>query len=126
MNSLVESLEALLYDAHRTKGWHFVQEPLWVTWSLEKFGSYHTSQRFARSSHVLAASSIPEILMPYHRSLEMHTELVQSLRSHSTAFEASRVAIAQWVAQPYLEEGSWDATWEDLCEAEVERWGSNN
>ena len=39
MNALVESLEALSYDAHKSKGWQFVQDPLWVTWSLEKFGT---------------------------------------------------------------------------------------
>ena len=39
MNALVDSLEGLLFDAHKTKGWQFVQEPLWTTWSLEKFGT---------------------------------------------------------------------------------------
>ena len=38
MNSLVDSLEAVLAEAHKMKGWQFVQDPLWVTWSLEKFG----------------------------------------------------------------------------------------
>ncbi|OCH87420.1 hypothetical protein OBBRIDRAFT_157517 [Obba rivulosa] len=105
MASIVDNMEALLYDAHKVKGWNFVQEPLWVTWSLEKF-----------------VSSIPGILIPYRRSLEMHSELVEELRSHNITFEASRQAIAQWVAQPHLEEGSWDVQWEDLCAAEIDRW----
>lgn len=69
---------------------------------------------------------MPAILIPYHRSLEMHVELVDVLRSHSVLFEVSREAISKWVAQPYLEEGSWDAQWEDLCEAEIDRWDSTN
>ncbi len=69
---------------------------------------------------------MPTILIPYHRSLEMHVELVDVLRSHSVSFEVSREAISKWVAQPYLEEGSWDAQWEDLCEAEIDRWDSTN
>ncbi|KAL6309024.1 hypothetical protein BKA93DRAFT_724153 [Sparassis latifolia] len=107
MNNLVDSIEAILFEAHKVKGWEWVQDPLWVTWSLEKF-----------------VSSVPEILIPYHRSLEMHIELVDTLRSHDVTFEASRYAIAQWVAQPHLEEGSWDAQWEDLCAAEIDRWNS--
>ncbi len=56
----------------------------------------------------------------------MHIEIVDILRSHSVSFEASRDAIARWVAQAHLEEGGWDAQWEDLCEAEIERWNSAN
>jgi hypothetical protein len=52
----------------------------------------------------------------------MHVSLVQTLRIHSTSFDASRQVIAQWVAQSHLEEHSWEAEWEDLCDAEVDRW----
>ena len=52
----------------------------------------------------------------------MHIELVDLLRSHTVSFETSRDALAKWVTQPHLEEGSWDAQWEDLCEAEIDRW----
>lgn len=52
----------------------------------------------------------------------MHEELVQVLRSHDTTFEASRQALAQWAAQPYIEDHSWEAQWEDLCAAEIDRW----
>lgn len=38
MNAIIDNLEASLSEAHRAKGWQFVQEPLWTTWSLEKFG----------------------------------------------------------------------------------------
>jgi len=39
MASIVESLEALLFDAVKAKGWMWVnEEPLWTTWSLERFG----------------------------------------------------------------------------------------
>lgn len=68
--------------------------------------------------------SIPAILVPYHRSLEMHKEIVDTLRSHSVSFEVSREAISNWVAQPHLEDVSWEAQWEDLCEVEIERWNS--
>ena len=56
----------------------------------------------------------------------MHVELVEILRSHSVSFEVSREAISRWVAQPHLEEGSWDTQWEDLCEAEIDKWDSTN
>lgn len=40
MNNVVENLEALVIEAHKNKGWKWVQwEPLWTTWSLEKFGA---------------------------------------------------------------------------------------
>ncbi|KAJ7093200.1 hypothetical protein C8R44DRAFT_401319 [Mycena epipterygia] len=106
MNSVIDSMEALLVEAHKTKGWHWVsEEPLWVTWSLEKF-----------------VSSVPDLLIPYHRSLDTHLELVDILRSHSVSFEDARDALAKWAEQPWLEDNGWDAEWEDLCAAEVERW----
>ena len=40
MNTVVDNMEALLFDAHKTRGWQFVQEAMWVTWSLEKFGAF--------------------------------------------------------------------------------------
>ncbi|CAL1704300.1 unnamed protein product [Somion occarium] len=105
LNNLIESLENLLHETSKARGWTAVQEPLWVTWSLEKF-----------------ASTLPDILIPYHRSLQMHIELVDLLRSHSVKFEASREAINKWVTQPFLQEDGWEAQWEDLCEAEIDRW----
>ena len=65
---------------------------------------------------------IPQVLPLYHRSLTHHTELVDKLRSHSITFEDSRDVINEWAQQPWLEEGGWDTAWEDLCEAEVEKW----
>ena len=72
----------------------------------------------------MIATALPNILVPYHRSLHMHIELVETLRSHSVKFEVSRDAINRWVTQPYLQEDGWDAFWEDLCEAEIDRWNS--
>ncbi|THH11976.1 hypothetical protein EW146_g7856 [Bondarzewia mesenterica] len=108
MNSLVDGLEAVLTEAHKTKGWNWVQdEPLWTTWSLEKF-----------------VTSVSEILRPYHRSLDLHIELVLILRTHSVSFEVSSDALNRWIEQPWLEEHSWDAEWEDLCLAEIHLWDS--
>ncbi|KII88725.1 hypothetical protein PLICRDRAFT_176275 [Plicaturopsis crispa FD-325 SS-3] len=106
MNAAVENMESLLCDAHKVKGWQWVyEEPLWTTWPLEKF-----------------VSTIPDLLIPYHRSLHMHIALVDTLRPHNVSFQDSREAIAKWVDQPCLEENGWDARWEELCAVEVERW----
>jgi hypothetical protein len=36
---VVDNLEAVLVEAHNIKGWKWVHEqPLWLTWPLEKFG----------------------------------------------------------------------------------------
>jgi hypothetical protein len=45
MNSIVDNMEALLADAHKAKGWHWVSlEPMWTSWPMEKFGaSIHTA-----------------------------------------------------------------------------------
>lgn len=45
MNSIVDNMEALLADAHKAKGWHWVSlEPMWTSWPMEKFGaSIHNS-----------------------------------------------------------------------------------
>ncbi|KAF9472779.1 hypothetical protein BDN70DRAFT_886600 [Pholiota conissans] len=108
MNAVIDNLEIVLVDASKVKGWQWVeQEPLWVTWSLENF-----------------VTRIPAVLKPYHRSLAMHMEVVDELRSHSITFEKSRDAINKWIEQPCLESGSWEVAWEDICEAEVERWSS--
>ncbi|KAJ6547101.1 hypothetical protein B0H19DRAFT_253191 [Mycena capillaripes] len=106
MNAAIDGLDTLLIEAHKAKGWHWVsEEPLWVTWSLEKF-----------------VSSIPNLLIPYHRSLDTHLELVDILRSHSVSFEDARDALAKWAEQSWLEDDGWEAVWEDLCAVEVERW----
>lgn len=39
MNTVIDNMEGVLIEAHKVKGWQWVhEEPLWVTWSLEKFG----------------------------------------------------------------------------------------
>jgi len=106
MNTLIESMEDLLAEAYRAKGWKWVsEEPLWLTWTLETF-----------------VSSIPELLAPYHRSLKTNEELVTKLRRHSTSFQDSREIIAKWVEQAWLEEDGWKFRWEGICAIEVERW----
>ncbi|KAL1741787.1 hypothetical protein HDZ31DRAFT_44677 [Schizophyllum fasciatum] len=106
MNTIVDALEVVLQNAHKTKGWHWVSsEPLWVSWSLEKF-----------------VTEIPSLLVPYHRSLEEHAEMVQRLRSHSISFENSRSIVSKWTEQTFLEDEGWDARWNDLCLVEIERW----
>ncbi|KAJ7632213.1 hypothetical protein FB45DRAFT_978036 [Roridomyces roridus] len=106
MNDVIDGMEALLIEAQKAKGWQWVSsEPLWVTWTLERF-----------------VSSIPVLLIPYHRSLNTHLELVGILRSHSVSFENSRDALAKWAQQPWLEDDGWAAGWEDLCASEVEMW----
>lgn len=72
----------------------------------------------------MIATTLADILIPYHRSLHMHIEIVDLLRSHSVKFEVSREAINRWVTQPYLQEDGWEAFWEDLCEVEVDRWNN--
>ena len=67
---------------------------------------------------------MPELLLPYHRSLQLHIEIAESLRSHSVSFEESRSVLTKWVTQPYLEADEWVAEWEDVCEAEIERWNA--
>ncbi|RDX48277.1 hypothetical protein OH76DRAFT_1404850 [Lentinus brumalis] len=107
MVKIIRTLETLLQEVHKTKGWKFVEEPLWVTWSLEKF-----------------VTKLPYILKPYRRSLEMHLDLVEQLRPHDVTFDESRHIIAMWQAQPHLAQGGWDAIWEDICAVEVDRWGA--
>jgi hypothetical protein len=37
---VVDNLEVVLVEAHNIKGWKWVHEqPLWLTWPLEKFGT---------------------------------------------------------------------------------------
>ncbi|KAG2020499.1 hypothetical protein CC2G_005832 [Coprinopsis cinerea AmutBmut pab1-1] len=39
MNTVIDNLEAVVVEAHKVKGYQWVRdEPLWVSWSLEKFG----------------------------------------------------------------------------------------
>ncbi|KAG1774299.1 hypothetical protein EV702DRAFT_1180866 [Suillus placidus] len=106
MSTVLDNMEALMFEAERLKGFQWChEEPLWVSWPIEKF-----------------VLSLSELTTPYHRSLALHKELVDALRSHTVSFEDSRNAINQWVEQPFLRDDGWDAKWEDLCEAEVEKW----
>ncbi|KAI6111041.1 hypothetical protein F5141DRAFT_1003499 [Pisolithus sp. B1] len=106
MGTAVDNLEALYHEVQKTKGPKWCkEEPLWLSWSLEKF-----------------VLSIGSITTPYHRSLVLLDGLVNQLRSHSLSFETSRLIINQWIEQLYLVENGWDAQWEDICAVEVEKW----
>ncbi|KAI5124337.1 hypothetical protein M0805_008944 [Coniferiporia weirii] len=108
LNSIMDSFEEIVYEAHKQKAWDWVHsEPLWCTWTLEKF-----------------ATRMPDLLLPYHRSLQLQMEIVESLRNHSLSFEESQKHVAKWVAQPHLEADEWVSEWEDLCAVEVERWNA--
>jgi hypothetical protein len=127
MNSIIDGMEALLADAHKAKGWHWVcSEPMWTTWPMEKFGAFDPKRHPAHSKSNTASpvTTISDILWPYRRSLELHAELLDTLRSHDTSFETSRKIANTWLERPHLEEDSWDAKWEDLCEVEIGRWDS--
>lgn len=117
-------MELVLFEAHRIKGWQWVEEPLWTSWSLHKFGmaTYFSAFTSFFLNSCFPVATIPQITRAYHRSYRMHTGIVETLRPHSVSFETSRQEINRWAAQPYLEETSWDAEWEDLCQAEVDRW----
>jgi hypothetical protein len=125
MNNVVQNMESLLNEADKAKGWKWVHgEPLWTTWSLERFGKYTVGPSATHESNCsIAVTSVSSILVPYHRSLDAHTKMVQTLRPHSVSFEASRAVIAEWINQEWLEDEGWQAKWEDLCEVEVDRWG---
>lgn len=106
MGAVVDNLEALYHEAQKTKGPKWCkEEPLWLSWSLEKF-----------------VLSLGTITTPYHKSLDLLSDLTNQLRSHSVSFETSKDIINQWIEQPYLQEDGWEAQWEDLCAVEVERW----
>ncbi|KAF9001927.1 hypothetical protein BDQ17DRAFT_1243811 [Cyathus striatus] len=106
MNSVIDNMESILSEAEKAKGWKWVaDEPLWVTWSLDKF-----------------VTRIPDVILPYHRSLAFCKDLTNKLCKHSLPFDDSRMIISQWMGQPWLEDAGWDAQWEELCAAEVERW----
>ena len=124
MNSIIDNMEAVLVEAHKVKGWRFVHEhPLWVTWTLEKFGTVNiVHHRDKPDLSWCKVTSVASLLVPYHRSLQMHIDLVNALRSHSMSFEDSRIVLAKWVSQAHLEGASWDAKFEDICGVEVDRW----
>jgi len=116
-------MELVLFEAHRTKGWQWVEEPLWTSWSLHRFGTGVNLSVLSLPAHFhLSVTAIPRIVRAYHRSYHMHSEIVETLQPHSVSFETSRQVINRWVAQQHLEETSWDAEWEDLCQVEVDRW----
>ena len=73
-------------------------------------------------SDKFTAVSIPLLLIPYHRALHKHKELVEALRLHSTPFEKARTCISLWAAQEELKDDGWTDYWEDICKAEVRGW----
>ena len=72
--------------------------------------------------NLLLVTSIAGILRAYNRSLEQHAEFAERLRPHSISFEESREIVHQWAKEHFLEEEGWDAKWEDLCLAEIDKW----
>ena len=127
MTTIMSGLEDLVYEAHKLKGWSWGRsEPLWNTWTLEEFGKSFERPAHASSSliHGVEVTSIPALLVPYHRSLQAHVEIEGALRSHSISFEESRSLVSQWISQTHLETDEWVGEWEDLCSVEVDRWNT--
>jgi hypothetical protein len=124
MNTVLDNMDALMFEAEKLKGFQWChEEPLWTSWPIEKFGRQTFTPRRQLLTRVTVVA-LSGLTTPYHRSLALHKELVDTLRSHTVSFEDSRNAISQWVEQPYLRDDGWDEKWEDLCEVEVERWGA--
>jgi len=106
MNTIVDNLEEVFFEACKMKGFTWAhEEPLWCTWPLEKF-----------------VDEIPALLLPYSRTLQHQIEVADDLRSHALGFEESRKLVVTWTSQSYLEADDWTNEWEDLCEAEIDRW----
>jgi hypothetical protein len=71
MNTVVESLETVLIEAYKVRGWKWCQEePMWTTWPLEKFG--------ASSLHTLKHSSSLPPLPPHLHPIRVVTEIPRS------------------------------------------------
>lgn len=81
-----------------------------------------TNRHFIKLGSFSLVTSISDILIPYHRSLNSYIGIVNTLRSHSVSYETSKDAVNMWVAQIWLQEDGWKARWEDICNAEVEGW----
>jgi hypothetical protein len=123
MSSVLDNMDALMFEAEKLKGFQWChEEPLWTSWPIEKFGMQTSHPSPSLADRGYAVLSLSGLTTPYHRSLALHKELVDTLRSHTVSFEESRSAISQWVEQPYLRDEGWHEKWEDLCEVEVEKW----
>ncbi|KAJ7273277.1 hypothetical protein C8J57DRAFT_1597407 [Mycena rebaudengoi] len=120
VNAVVDGL-----DAHKAKGCQWASaEPLWVTWSLEKFGALRRGYLLPTCAYLLLAPNnrASALLTAYHRAPETHVRLVDVLRSHAVSFEDARAVLATWVEQTWIEDGGWEARWEDVCAVEIDRW----
>ncbi|SNX83816.1 uncharacterized protein MEPE_02524 [Melanopsichium pennsylvanicum] len=118
-----ESLGALLEEAAQRKGLEFAfQEPLWATWSLDRFVERTmdlTSQYRVSTQHL-------ELLVP---TLVKSGESPTPTSRHSGGAEERRskerrAAYEAWIGLPYLEtRGSQSLIGlEGLCEVEIGRW----
>ena len=46
MGMLLEQAEKIYFEAYRLQGWEFVlEEPLWLSWTLERFGTFSLLHR---------------------------------------------------------------------------------
>ena len=125
--SLVDTIDELMIDAVKTRGIAWTQEPLWLTWSLDRFGRSSTLFLFRDAAHLILSgvvSQIPNILYPYHRALASHSTHIANLRPHGLPFDRARIIINEWAAQEWVTEDGWDASWEELCEVEVGGWSN--
>ncbi|KAH7107718.1 hypothetical protein BKA62DRAFT_765096 [Auriculariales sp. MPI-PUGE-AT-0066] len=108
LTACVDTLETLVNEAHKQKGWTWVsQQPLWNTWTLLKF-----------------ALEIPVVLPFYDRALRANNQLASKLRDYGAPFEDSRAALALWISQPELQSCPW-SDWDQLFAVEIDRWPSS-
>ncbi len=66
MNTVIDNMEGLLIEAQKTKGWKWVdEEPMWLTWSLEKFGK----ENILSSLRLLTPHQLPSLPVSYRPTI---------------------------------------------------------
>ncbi|KAG6874296.1 hypothetical protein C0995_001521 [Termitomyces sp. Mi166 len=70
-------------------------------------------------------ADLDQVIMKLQKQFRRMNAAINNLEA--LFIEANNVKGWQWAHQeplwPWLQEDSWDAKWEDICAAEVERWG---
>jgi len=108
MNTIMDNIEDIFFEACKMKGFAWAhEEPMWCTWPLEKF-----------------VNEIPALLQPYGHALQYQIDVAEDLRGHALNFEESRKLVVSWASQAHLEADDWTIDWEELCEAEIDRWNT--
>jgi hypothetical protein len=129
----VDQAERIYFEAYRLQGaaW-VVEEPLWLSWTLDRFGKSSCHLRIIRLQSVvtfadeLSVNSIPPLITLHNHHLAILTSLASIILNPETSFDDAKLTLERWADLSMGgQRHAGVKEWEELVELEMSAGGED-